>query len=39
MNDFEIDSSVIDVDAEWNALMGDLFGEDYSTESNGWETF
>jgi len=35
MQDFE--SEVLDIDTEWDSLMADLFGEDYSTESNGWE--
>ena len=24
---------------QWDALMADLFSEDYHTESNGWETY
>lgn len=37
MNEFETET--VDVDAEWDALMADLFSEDYATESNGWETY
>ena len=35
MEDFE--SDVLDIDTEWDSLMADLFGENYSTDSNGWD--
>jgi hypothetical protein len=33
----EFESEVIDIDTEWDALMSELFAENFSTESNGWE--
>lgn len=34
MEEFEVE--IIDFDAEWDALISELFAEDFSTESNGW---
>ena len=33
------ETEIVDVDSEWEALLADLYAEDYSTESDGWDRY